>query len=74
MFEPTGGANMNIIVITFLSLALMVAVGVLVREVKLRRALQRLLYRVLERWRSRPNETNSSNTDGVDTHRDGRLP
>ncbi len=74
MFEPTGGANMNIIVITFLSLALMVAVAVLVREVKLRRALQRLLYRVLERWRSRPNETSSDNTDGIDDQSNRRLP
>lgn len=39
-------------ILAALSLALLVAVAVLVREVRLRRALQDLLHRILSLWRT----------------------
>jgi len=46
----------NTIVLASLSLALVLAVVALVHQVRLRRALQSLLRRLLEHWRRRNNE------------------
>jgi len=47
---------LNTIVLASLTLALVFAVVALVHQVRLRRALQTLLRRLLEHWRSRNNE------------------
>jgi hypothetical protein len=44
---------MHFLVIASLSLALVFAVVALIRQVRLRRALQSLLRRLLEQWRTR---------------------
>lgn len=52
---------MNQTVIASFSFALLVAVALLVREVRFRRSLQKLLHRLLHKfWRSDANESNSS--------------
>ncbi|NLE37392.1 MAG: hypothetical protein GX621_17280 [Pirellulaceae bacterium] len=43
---------MNHLLLASLSLALLLAVLALVRQVRLRRALQAILFRLLQRWRS----------------------
>ena len=50
---------MNHLLVAALALALVIAVLMLVRETKLRRALQKLLHIVLSNWRS--NARNPSN-------------
>ena len=47
---------MNTILVAGLSLALILAVVALVRQVRLRRALQLLLCRLLKRWREGNHE------------------
>ena len=51
---------MNHTVIASFSFALLVAIALLVREVKFRRSLQKLLYRLLSFWRPDVHEPNSS--------------
>ena len=47
---------MNHTVVASFSFALLVAVSLLVREVRFRRSLQKLLYRLLAFWRTNSNE------------------
>jgi hypothetical protein len=47
---------MNQTVIASFSIALLVAIALLVREVRFRRSLQKLLYRLLAFWRTNSNE------------------
>ncbi len=49
-------------VIVCLSVALLLAVVALAREVRLRRALQLLLARLFARWRSHDDETHAATT------------
>jgi len=51
-----GDMPLNALVIVSLSLALVFAVVALIRQVRLRRALQTLLRRLLQHWRSRNHE------------------
>ena len=62
------------IVLAFLSVALFLAVFALVRERRLRLALQSILKRLIDRWRSNANTTQStySARDDRDSD-DGRL-
>ena len=46
------GDVLNYIVLTFVSVALLLAVAAFVKERRLRLALQGILQRLLERWRS----------------------
>ena len=60
---------MNITIVAGLVLALTLAIVALLREVRLRRALQTLLRRILGRWRIRPDEkTQIHPTDRPDDH------
>ena len=54
---------MNITLVASLALALLLAVVALVREVRLRRALQALLRRLLTRWRFYSHEKTQSNRE-----------
>lgn len=47
---------MHLTIVGSFSFALLVAIALLVREVRLRRALQKLLYRLLSSWRSNTDE------------------
>lgn len=47
---------MNHTVVASFSFALLVAVALLVREVRFRRSLQKLLYRLLAFWRTHADE------------------
>jgi hypothetical protein len=55
-FLEQGGLPLEYILIAGLSLALLIAVVVLVHQVRLRRGLQVLLRRLLEKWRHRNHE------------------
>jgi hypothetical protein len=60
---------LNITLLISCSLALLLAVAALVREVRLRRALQALLARILARWRQYVASKTSSDDDSVgDNH------
>jgi hypothetical protein len=52
---------MNYVLVAALSAALMASVIALAREVRLRRALQHLLSRILSRWRTNAFETRDPN-------------
>jgi hypothetical protein len=52
---------LNVAILAGTSLALLVAVGALVREMRLRRALQVLLHRLLSYWRMRAYGKNPDN-------------
>lgn len=56
---------MNATLLAGLSLALLIAVLALVREVRLRRALQRLLRSLLHRWRRSQAPHATSDTDSA---------
>lgn len=64
---------MSASLIVILAAALSVAVLTLVREIRVRRALERLLQIILSRWRNRDHK--NSNAGGGDRDRlpDGRL-
>ena len=65
---------MNQTVIASFSIALTVAVVLLVREVKFRRSLQKLLHRLLSFWRPDAHEpTSSTSRDDPPDHSDDRL-
>jgi hypothetical protein len=51
---------MNHTLVASFSFALLVAIALLVREVKFRRSLQRLLHRLLSFWRPTSHEPTSS--------------
>ncbi len=51
---------MNQTLVASFSFALLVAIALLVREVKFRRSLQKLLHRLLSFWRPDAHEPNSS--------------
>jgi hypothetical protein len=57
---------MAMLVIAVLMFALVAAVLALCREVRLRRALQRLLQLVLNRWRSHGSKFQDADRDAVD--------
>lgn len=57
---------MNHTLVACFSFALLVAIALLVREVRFRRSLQKLLYRLLSFWRSNINEEHDPD--------DGRQP
>ncbi len=59
---------MNFVLIATLAAALIASVLALARELRLRRALQRLLTVILTRWRSRLAKT--QNPDSLDAHSD----
>lgn len=52
----SGGISLNAILYVCLSLALMLATIALVHQLRLRRALERLLRRLLEHWRREDHE------------------
>ena len=64
---------MNITLVASLALALLLAVVALVREVRLRRALQALLRRLLVRWRIYSHEETHSDAVDSDDRPAGRL-
>ena len=53
----------NTTLIVCLSLALLLVVIALAREMRLRRALQLLLSRIISLWRSRSNQSRNSDAD-----------
>ncbi len=57
------------VLVTSLSLALVLAVMALVREARLRRALQKLLKRLILLWRSYANEQGPADRDPADLDR-----
>ncbi len=65
---------MNQTVIASFSFALLVAIALLVREVKFRRSLQKLLHRLLSFWRPDAHEsTPSPRQNDPDDHSGNRL-
>jgi len=65
---------MNHTLVASFSFALLVAIALLVREVKFRRSLQRLLHRLLSFWRPDAHEpTSSTSRDDPPDHSDDRL-
>ena len=57
---------MAVLVIAVLAFALVATVLALSREVRLRKALQRLLQIVLNRWRSHASKFQTADRDSVD--------
>jgi hypothetical protein len=64
---------LNITLVASLALALLLAVVALVREVRLRRALQALLRRLLTRWRFYSHEKTRSDSVDPDDRPAGRV-
>jgi hypothetical protein len=65
---------MNPTLVAGFSFALLVAIALLVREVKFRRSLQKLLHRLLSFWRSDAHEpTPSARRDDPADHSGDRL-
>jgi hypothetical protein len=54
-FPEIGDSPLNHIVLTFVSVALLLSVVTLIKERRLRMALQQILTRLLIRWRSHAN-------------------
>jgi hypothetical protein len=57
---------MNHMLVAALALALVLAVLVLIRETRLRRALQKLLQIMLSNWRSHANKTSNDDAGRPD--------
>lgn len=65
---------MNHTLVASFSFALLVSIALLVREVRFRRSLQKLLYRLLSFWRPDAHDpTSSPRRDGPADHPDRRL-
>ncbi len=65
---------MNQTLVACFSFALLVAIALLVREVKFRKSLQKLLHRLLSFWRSDAHEpTSSPRRDDPADHSGNRL-
>lgn len=65
---------MNHTLVASFSFALLVSIALLVREVRFRRSLQKLLYRLLSFWRPDAHDPISSRRrDGPADHPDRRL-
>jgi hypothetical protein len=62
-----GGEPLTYFVLAFVSVTLLVAIVALVRERRLRRALQQILHRLLIYLHRRPN-VEAQNRDGPDPH------
>lgn len=60
---------MSTVVVAALAVALVVCVIALVRETRLRRALQRLLKMIFERWRSHEQEHDVEDHDSSQSDR-----
>ena len=65
-----GELPLNTIVLASMSLALLLATAALVRQVRLRRALESLLRRLLSHWRTRSHEETISDDPGDGRARD----
>jgi hypothetical protein len=63
---PGASGPMTALIIAVLTFALAVAVLALCREVRLRKALQRLLQLLLSRWRAHVSKSQTFNRDSVD--------
>ena len=70
--DPTkhGEPPLNTILLASMSLALLLATVALVRQVRLRRALESLLRRLLSHWRNRVDEETISDDPGDSRARD----
>ena len=66
----TGEPLLNTILLASMSLALLLATVALVRQVRLRRALELLLRRLLSHWRNRSHERTISDHPGNGRARD----
>ena len=60
---------MNVFVIAVLAVALIVCVLALVREARLRHALQRMLKLILEKVRPNEPDNSTNDRDAADNHR-----
>ena len=58
-----GSAFLNYVVLIFVSVALLLAIVSLIKERRLRLALQAILKRLIDRWRSHANRHPSNSTD-----------
>jgi hypothetical protein len=65
-----GGAHLNYVVLTLLSVALLLATVMLVKEHRLRRAVQEVLRRLLHRWRTDEHFQASHHRDRHDSDND----
>jgi len=63
----------NMIWFLALSFALLLAIATLTREIRLRRALQRLVRQLLSLWRSRAHETDVDARSDHHARHDSRL-
>ena len=71
LLDLKGGARLNTVPFVCCSFALLLAVVALVREVRLRRALQRLVRRLLAHWRQYvQGKTQADNDDAAGRPRD----
>jgi hypothetical protein len=61
---------MSSMLFAVLAIALVAAVLALGREVRLRKALEKLLRILLSRWRAHVSKTENHNTNTVDSHPD----
>ena len=64
---------MHVTLLAMLSIVLLLAVAMLVRETRLRRSLQRLLRRILSLWRNAHEEIHSPSVDRDPDRRRDRL-
>jgi len=64
---------LNYLLLSSLSLALLAAVIVLLRERRLRLALQRLVFRLMQLWRKNDPSSEDDNPDGGGGAAGGRL-
>jgi hypothetical protein len=59
------------VVLTFVSVALLLAIIALIKERRLRLALQQILKRLIDRWRTHANTHTPSHTDRRNPDADG---
>jgi hypothetical protein len=62
---------LSYVVLTFVSVALLLAIIALIKERRLRLALQQILKRLIDRWRTHANTHTSSHTDHRNPDADG---
>jgi len=69
--ESKGGSSLHELVIACMAMALLFVSAALARQARLRRALELLLRRLLERWRCYENHCGDTDADNRADRRDG---
>jgi hypothetical protein len=65
------GETLTYVILVFVSVALLLAIAALTKERRLRLALQEILRRFIDRWRTHANTHSPGHTDRPDVDNDG---